>query len=61
MNKASKILMEREKYFVKTQSKLPGGQIFHLRAELSVKVQLCLFQTDSKVMSLEIKRGMKAH
>jgi hypothetical protein len=53
--------MEREKYFVKTQSKLPGGQIFHLRAELSVKVQLCLFQTNSKVISREIKRGMKAH
>jgi len=32
-----------------------------LRTEHSVKVHVCFFQMDSKVISFEIKRGMKAH
>ena len=32
-----------------------------LTAEHSVKVRVCFFQMDSKVISFEIKRGMKVH
>jgi len=32
-----------------------------LRTEHSVKLHVCFFQVDSKVISFEIKRGKKAH